>query len=270
MLVVGNTHLIKIKKLCALFNLPNLFIKDESENPFGTIKDRRTSFIVEKAVESNVDKLVLITSGNDGYSLGKFCEGTKVKLVNVIDKTTNNAIKQKLRECSQVIAKDLSHKISSEELINIAKESPKEIVWDVCTGFFEAHESLFSEIMGVNPSVIVLPVGSGNTFVSLYNSIKKHKNRTKLVGVTSKNTNHSFADKLANPFPAYKTEYEQMLKEGHQLIRLDEAEIKSAYAEFKNFVVCEPSSTVVFAALKKLKLSREQTVVVINSGKGLI
>ena len=129
MLAACNTPLIKIKELCALFNLPNLFIKDESKNHFGTIKDRRTSFIAKKASEMNVDKLVLITSGNDGYSLGKFCEETKVKLVNVIDVRTKQSIKDKLKSCSKVIEKDLSHKISSEELINIAKESPKEILF---------------------------------------------------------------------------------------------------------------------------------------------
>lgn len=267
MLKSGNTPLIKISELCRKFNLPNLFIKDESKNPFGTIKDRRTLFISKKAVEANVDKLVLITSGNDGYSLGKFCEGTKVNVVNVIDKTTKQSIKDNLRKCSIVVEKDLSIKISSKELINIARKKPNEIVWDVCTGFFDAHESLFNEIMEVHPSIIILPVGSGNTFVSLYNSIKKHGLTTKLIGVASKNTHRSVADKLANPFPAYEKEYEQILKDGHELIRLDENEIKAAYEEFKDFFVCEPSSTVVFAALKKLKLSSEETVVVINSGR---
>ncbi|MBI4140792.1 PLP-dependent lyase/thiolase, partial [Candidatus Woesearchaeota archaeon] len=170
MLQVGNTPLLKIKELCTLFNLPNLFIKDESKNPFGTVKDRRTSFIVKNAVESNVDKLVLITSGNAGYSLGNFCEGTNVRLVNVINKTTNSSIKKKLKECSIVVEKDLSQKISSEELINLAGEKPNEVVWDVCAGFLDAYESLFNEIMTVNPSIIILSVGSGNTFVSLYNS----------------------------------------------------------------------------------------------------
>ncbi|MBI4142152.1 hypothetical protein HY484_04455 [Candidatus Woesearchaeota archaeon] len=90
------------------------------------------------------------------------------------------------------------------------------------------------------------------------------------MGVTSKNNNHSFADKLANPFPTYKNEFEQMLNEGHQLIKLSEDEIKTAYDEFKHFIASEPSSTVVFAALKKLKLNPQKTVVVINSGRGII
>ncbi|MBI4141002.1 pyridoxal-phosphate dependent enzyme, partial [Candidatus Woesearchaeota archaeon] len=130
MIKLENTPLIKIKELCTLFNLQNLFIKDEGRNPFGTIKDHRASFIVKKAVESNVDKLVLITSGNDGYSLGKFCEETNVKLVNVVDINTKQLIKDVLKTCSIVIEKDLSQKISSQELINIARENPKETVWD--------------------------------------------------------------------------------------------------------------------------------------------
>jgi threonine synthase len=44
----GNTPLIKIEKLCKKFGLPNLFIKDESKNPFGTFKDRRSEYIIQR------------------------------------------------------------------------------------------------------------------------------------------------------------------------------------------------------------------------------
>jgi len=82
----GNTPLIKIEKLCKRFGLDNLFIKDESKNPFGTFKDRRSEFIIQRGVREHVDKFVIITSGNAGYSLVKFAEGTGIKIVNFFDK----------------------------------------------------------------------------------------------------------------------------------------------------------------------------------------
>lgn len=59
----GNTPLLKIPILCKKFNLPNLWIKDESKNPFGTFKDRRSGLIIKMAIDEHVDKLVLITGG---------------------------------------------------------------------------------------------------------------------------------------------------------------------------------------------------------------
>jgi len=114
-----------------------------------------------------------------------------------------------------------------------------------------------------------LPVGSGNAFVSLYNIVKKRNLKIKLVGVTSRNTHNSFADKLANSFSGYEQEYKQILKDGHEIMKVSEDEIKSAYHDFKNLFVCEPSSTVVWAVLKKLKLNEKENIVVINSGRGI-
>ena len=45
----GKTPLVKVNEFCRKFNLPNLLVKDESKNPFGTWKDRRSEMIVKKA-----------------------------------------------------------------------------------------------------------------------------------------------------------------------------------------------------------------------------
>jgi threonine synthase len=67
--ISGNTPLLKNRELCNRFKLNNLLVKDESKNPFGTFKDRRSELIIKKTIEEHVNKLVLITSGNAGYSL---------------------------------------------------------------------------------------------------------------------------------------------------------------------------------------------------------
>ncbi|MEK6961499.1 MAG: pyridoxal-phosphate dependent enzyme [Nanoarchaeota archaeon] len=59
----GNTPLIKNNELTQKFGFA-ILIKDESKNPFGTWKDRRSQIIIKKAKDEKVDTLVLITSGN--------------------------------------------------------------------------------------------------------------------------------------------------------------------------------------------------------------
>jgi cysteine synthase len=269
-----NTPLIKIEKLCKKFGLPNLFIKDESKNPFGTFKDRRSEYIIQKGVEHRIDKFVIITSGNAGYSLGKFAEGTNIKIVNVIDKKLKNSIKNKLKEVSyKVIEIDLSKKIwAPEEIIAMARENEREVIWDatdVIHNWEKGYIKIIEEIKDKKPDFIVVPVGSGETFCGLYEGIKKFELKTKLIGVGVKAKWHSFADKLYTPWTPYERKMKAIQKEGHKIIRLNEKEVKQMWKEFKDIIDCEPSAVVVFAVFSKFKFKKDDKIILINSGKGL-
>ena len=270
----GNTPLIKIEKLRKKFGFPNLFIKDESKNPFGTFKDRRSEFIIKKGVEHRIDKFVIITSGNAGYSLGKFAEGTNIKIVNVIDKKLKNTIKNKLKEVSyKVIEIDLSKKIwAPEKIIAMARENEREVIWDatdVIHNWEKGYIKIIEEIKDKKPDFIVVPVGSGETFCGLYEGIKKFKLKTKLIGIGVKNKWHSFADKLYTPWTPYERKMKAIQREGHKIIRLNEKEVKQMWKEFKNVIDCEPSAAVVFSVFSKLKFKKGDKIILINSGKGL-
>ena len=56
----------KIPLLCKKFHAPNLFILDESRNPTGTHKDRRSRAIVTWAKKRNIKTLTIVTAGNGG------------------------------------------------------------------------------------------------------------------------------------------------------------------------------------------------------------
>lgn len=267
----GNTPLTKNKELCERFKVNNLFIKDESKNPFGTFKDRRSELIIKKAIEEQVDKLVLITSGNAGYSLLKFSEGSDIKVFCVVDKKLKESIKDKLNGHNKIIEIDLSSKIlKPEEVISLARESDEEVIWDVTNGFHEAYEKIIQEIRHIEPDLIILPMGSGEAFVGCFNGIKKYKLKAKLIGVTVKDKWNSFADKLHTPWTPYKSKIQSILKEGHRIIILEENLIKNAYKENNKVLDIEPSSAVVFGALPKIKFKKEDKIVLINSGKGIV
>jgi threonine synthase len=270
----GNTPLIKIKSLCKKFGLNNLFIKVESKNPFGTYKDRSNELIVEKALKECIDKLVTITSGNAGYSLAKFAEGTGIKVINVVDKKLKKSIKERLRKVSyKLIEIDLSKKIwTPEEIVAMSRENPKEVIWDATDGFHEyqmGYLKIVEEIKNENPDFIVTPVGSGGAFCGLYEGIKRFKLKTKLIGIGVKAKWHSFADKLYTPWTPYERKMKAIQKEGHKIIRLNEKEVKQMWEEFKDIIDCEPSAAVVFAVFSKFKFKKDDKIILINSGKGL-
>jgi len=267
----GNTPLVRNSELCKRYGLPHLLIKDESKTPFGTFKDRRSEIVVKKAMEDKIDKIVLITSGNSGYSLGRFLENIDIKIVNIIDKNLNISIKNTLKKFSNgVIEIDLSKKIlKPEEVIGLAREDEEETILDATNGFHEAYEKIIEEIKKEKPDFIIVPVGSGEAFVGLFNGIIKFGLKTKLVGIGVKSRWQSYADKLHTPWTPYKSKIKTILEEGHILIKLEEDEIKQVYDEFKDVVDCEPSSSVVFSVFRKLKFNQEDKIILINSGKGL-
>lgn len=267
---VGDTPLIEIKNLADQYKLKNAYIKDESKNLSGTIKDRRNFYIAEEANRLKVDKLVLITSGSNGYSLAQFAEPMGIKLVCVISRDLAPEIKHLLRQSAyQVIELNLEHKIlRPEEIIAFAREKEDEVIWEVTNGYEESYGAIIKEILKkVSPTYIVVPLGSGGIFLGITQAVERYSPSTKVIGIGVQNTIHSFADKLSTPWTPYAKALDHYQKLNHLIYRLSEDEVKKTYQHFKNITDCEPSSAVVFAALEKHKFNPDDIVVFINSGK---
>ena len=263
----GNTPLLKVEDICEYFHLPNIFIKDESKNPFGTWKDRRSEVIIAKAKKEGVNKICLITAGNAGYSLAKFAEGTGIKIVCIVDKNIAPLIKEVLQNnCYKIIEVDHRNWIEKEEIMSLAKENDQEVIWNATNGFPEAYESIVQEIKTEAPDYIICPIATGEAFIGLNSGLKVLGLTTKLIGVMPEE-NPSFADKLSNQITP---DIQSLLKDGNEIIKLREEEIKSTYEYAKNYVDCEPSSAIVFGVFSKIKFNKNNKIILINSGKGLL
>jgi len=278
---VGNTPLIGPPELKRQYNLPHLLIKDESRNEFGTFKDRRNKLVVDRARKQHPDKLVLITSGNSGYSLARLAEGIEAKVICIVDKRIDESIKEHLvKHSHKVVETDLSDKIfTPEETIALARESASEVIWDATNEYHEAFRSIVKEIKREKPDWLVTPVGSGEAYFGLFEGLKMYGMKTKLVGVgvhalvdheLELSKTPSMADKLYTPFTPYKSRIErEILRAGHLYVQVSEEQIKKAYQAVNSIISCEPSSAAVFGALPGLNLSRSSKVIVVNSGKAI-
>lgn len=266
---VGKTPLLPFPDLDPGTLFRHAYVKDESRNPSGSIKDRRNLHIVNEAVRLGVDKLVLITSGNSGYSLATLAKGTPLLVVCIVDKNIDAATKDLLRKVAyQVIEVNLQHKIlRPEEVISFAREREDEVIWEVTNGYEQAYASLVAELRPLKPDYIVTPVGSGENFVGFVNGVDFYRLPTKVIGIGVQNQSHSFADKLYTPWTPYSKALTIMQKRGHVVYRLSEDEIRSAYDRMKGRLQCEPSSAVVFAAPDKHNFRPEDVIVFINSGQ---
>ncbi len=270
---IKETPLIEAKNLKQQYHLGGAFIKDESKNPFGTIKDVRNWYLFQEANRLKVDKLVLITSGNNGYSLAQLVKGSSIKVVSVVDRNLSEETKELLRKVTyQVIEVNLDHKIlRPEELVAFAREKDDEVIWDVTNGYEENYLKVMNEILNkVKTNYIVVPVGSGGIYIGMVQAIENAKLSTRIIGIGVQNTSHSLADKLSTPWTPYAKALEHYQNLGHPIYRLTEGEVKKNYQTFKNIIDCEPSSSVIFAALQKHSFKPTDIVVFLNSGKTFI
>lgn len=266
---IGNTPLVELKNLEKQFALAFVGIKDESKNQTGTIKDRRNEFILNEAERLKVDKLVLITSGNNGLSLATLAKDFDIKIVCIVDRSLEPVTIASLKKVAyQVIEVNLRHKIlRPEEIIAFAREREDEVIWDVTNGYEESYVTIIHELRELKPDYIAVPVGSGEIFLGLVQGIDRLKLSTRLIGIGVQNTLSSFADKLHTPWTPYARALDALQQRGHHILRIGEEDIKSTYTTYRNIVTCEPSSAVVFAALSRFPFEQNNIVVLINTGK---
>ena len=64
----GGTRLVKSERLAKALGLRNLFIKNETENPTGSFKDRCSTVSISKALEAKAGGVVIASSGNAAAS----------------------------------------------------------------------------------------------------------------------------------------------------------------------------------------------------------
>lgn len=270
---IVETPLVKRDDLRKKYSLGGFYIKDESANPFGTIKDRRSAVLVSEADKLKVDKLVLITSGNNGYSLANFASGCHIQVVSVVSKNVSDSIKRSLSAVSHnVIEVNLEHKtLRPEELITFAREKEDEVIWEVTNGYEDYYATIVDEIFKkIKPDYIVVPVGSGGIFIGITQALEARNLVTRVIGVGVESNFVSFADKLSTPWTPYAKALEHYQNYGHYLYRLTESDVRKSYQSFKHVTSCEPSSAVVFGVLYKHKFKSTDIVVFLNSGKSKI
>lgn len=265
------TPLLKSDVFEASHGLKNVYIKDESVNKTGTIKDRRNERVIQEAARLGVDKLVLITSGSNGYSLATLAKKANIKIVCIVEKEIDSKVFTKLSKVAyHVIPLNLSEKIlRTEEIIAFARERDDEVIWDVTNGYEDAYYPIVKEILSEIPSpdFIVTPLGSGGIFVGVINALQTLKLGTKVIGLGPSTTQRSFADKLNTPWSPYAKAIENCKVFGHETFRLSENEIRRVYQLYQHVANTEPSSTIVFGAPDVYTFKSDETIIFLNSGK---
>ncbi len=76
----GGTPLIKAVNLGAMLQCPNIYIKDERQNPTSSFKDRQAAVTIAALLESGISELVTASTGNIALAYSAFAARAGIKV----------------------------------------------------------------------------------------------------------------------------------------------------------------------------------------------
>lgn len=178
----GYTPLIHARHLGELLDFNNLYIKDESQNPTGSFKDRGMAVAVARAKELGADELSVPSAGNAAVSMSAYTSlaGLKsfVYMPKDIPKTfviecIARGAKVKLIDgyithCGQQAAQDIA-KYGRFDMSTL--KEPYRLEGKKTMGF-ELAEQLHWNL----PDVIIYPTGGGTGLIGMWKAFEELKN----------------------------------------------------------------------------------------------
>lgn len=76
----GGTALLRANNLGMMLGAPNLFIKDERQNPTNSFKDRQAALVISMMKEAGVTELIVASTGNVAISYSAYSAHAGIKL----------------------------------------------------------------------------------------------------------------------------------------------------------------------------------------------
>lgn len=292
------TPLIRVKKFGSQYRIDNLYCKDESKNPTGSFKDKESSIAINKAVEWGIKKICVASSGNAAVSTSAYAQKARIACDCLTPKNLSVG-KRFLINLYGGVIKEFEGTYETVYRMLIDKKYPG---WNVTSGINPLKEEGLKivgfeiwEDIGV-PNIIVVPCGNGALLFGLYKAfaelmlLGKIDKLPQLVGVQVKGASPLKAaleqnkewvslsdtpDSIAEGIVALESYSSPRVMKALKdtkgyIVEVNDTEIKKALKEIISLegLLPEPTAASVFAGLKKIKTSKNDVVVCIQTAGG--
>jgi len=302
----GNTPLLKLSRLVKNFNLPQVFLKNETVNPIACFKDRGTVVAVQKTVSLGIKRIGTVSTGNMASSTAAY--GAKAGLETFVllkeDISPDKLLLTSMYNPALIKVKGDYGELFYESFSLGRKHSiyfmnsvdPFRIEGYKVTGF-----EIFLQSESRIPRYIFAPVSSGGHLIGLMRAfldLKKEgfiQHLPTFVGVQAHGCSpiaqaftsgkskvkrirkaETIAHSISNPDPPGGNILLRLIRENNGImLDVSDKEILDAQkilAEYEG-IFCEPASATTLAGLLKLsgkeKLQANDRIVLVVTGSGL-
>jgi threonine synthase len=302
---IGHTPFYKSERLSNLFDFEQIYVKNDTLNPSGSLKDRASLLVVAQANMMGYDEIVTASTGNAASALACISAAAGKKAIIF---APANAPKAKLIQILQYGAQlirvngtyDDSFKLSLE-YSKTRKVLNRNTAYNPFT--IEGKKTVGLEIFVQNylkaPDAILIPVGDGVILSGVYKAFKDLylakliPKIPKLIAIQAENSaaiynyfktgkfealksSNTVADSISVSVPSAAHLAKMAIEEtnGEAITVSDEDILKAQKLLAENTgIFVEPSSASVVAGLIKIKqnnlLNKKEQVVLLLTGSGL-
>ncbi len=303
-LKVGNTPLYNVTELNKTELNFSLLLKDDSQNPTFSFKDRASAIVSAYAKENNIDTIVAASTGNAGSSLAGICAAQKQRAIIFVPA---NAPKAKLTQIMMYGAQIVPVNGNYDTAFDLSIEITKKYGWYnrntafnplTIEGKKTVSYELYSQLNQSLPDRIFVPVGDGVIISGVYKGfedllklgiIKKiptivavqafgssniinNLNRQEFISTPSKTVADSISVNIPRNFRMSK-KYLQTFEGENILVNDDEIIAASKVLSSNTGIFTEPAAATAFAGFLSYynnnRLKKESKNVVILTGSGL-
>lgn len=303
----GMTPILSLARLGHEHDLPNLLLKDESNNPTGSFKSRGLSVAVSKAKEFGVERCIIPTAGNAGGALAAYCASAGIKATVVMPRHTPALFMEECELYGATLV--LADGLISDCARKVAELKTKQDYFDIST-LKEPYRLEGKKTMGYEiaeqmnwklPDVILYPTGGGTGLIGMWKAFQEMQTlgwiNTKLPrmiavqaencqpivhtwkGLQPNSRNYigraSLANGLAVPNPFAEDMILEVLRASFGFpVAVSDSSMVKAVKEMarKEGLLVAPEGGALWAALLQLLekgiVSRSETILLLNTGSG--
>ncbi len=303
-LKVGKTPIYKLDDIDNKKINFNLYIKDDSQNPTFSFKDRASYLVSAFAKENNINTIIAASTGNAGSSLAGICASQKQKAIVFVPASAPLA---KLTQIVMYGAKIIPIKGTYDDAYNLSIEATKQFGWYnrntafnpfTIEGKKTVSYELFYQFGHKIPDIIFVSVGDGVIISGVYkgfedllrlkiihkipkiiavqangsNNIVSNINSKKFVSKPSKTIADSISVDIPRNFYLTK-QYLEKFNGGTIQVCDNEIILASKKLCTNIGVFSEPAASAAFAGLLKYReentIDNNTNMVVLLTGSGL-
>jgi len=298
----GGTPLVRTNRFATRVGLHKLYAKNDGQNPTGSFKDRGMSAAVTRAKTLGSKALICASTGNTAASLAAYAAKAGIDAVVVVPKAgvASGKLGQAFAYGARVFGVEGNFDQALATVFDLVRKDDRFYLMNSVNPFriegqkitaYEIYEQLASV-----PDYVVLPVGNAGNISAIWKGFKELRkwgvvdSMPKMIGVQAEGAaplaaalssgkpfqplkeprTVASAIRIGNPV-SWKKAISAIGESGGRAAVVSDAEIMEAKRRLsqEEGLLVEAASAAPFAALIKLNLPREASVVCIATGNGL-